>query len=153
MSEPRVLTWRKAAVRGDGWSPVYEAHDAHGLADSAVQTGRYGADDYPWDWSYHLPLRLCEVCTRIVALDLRNPRTCETILLGTDHHHATRGKRDMTHGRRQMYCNDNCRSGYWADIRAGLAAGFDQYTDEQADERQCLYCGAYVPAHREEEAA
>lgn len=47
---PRVLRWQKAKVRGDAWSPIYEAYDAHGLAGSAVQTGRRGVDDYPWDW-------------------------------------------------------------------------------------------------------
>src|SRR5258708_39663430 len=50
MNEHRVLRWSKAAERGDGWSPIYEAHDAHGLAGSAVRTGRYGADDYQGDW-------------------------------------------------------------------------------------------------------
>lgn len=48
--EVRVLRWSKAAQRGDGWSPEYIATDEHGEAGSAVRTGRYGSDDYPWDW-------------------------------------------------------------------------------------------------------
>ena len=54
MDEKRVLRWSKAKVRGDGWSPTYIATDSHGEAGSAVRTGRYGSDDYPWDWSIHI---------------------------------------------------------------------------------------------------
>lgn len=50
MFEKKVLSCFRPPEHGDGWSPIYEAHDAHGLAGSAVRTGRYGADDYPWNW-------------------------------------------------------------------------------------------------------
>lgn len=48
---------------------------------------------------------------------------------------------------KQIYCNDQCRSAYFTDIRYGLAAGFDKWTDKLVDERVCLYCGAIVPTN------
>jgi hypothetical protein len=45
----RPLTWSKGK-QGDGWSPEYIAADDNGVAGGAVRTGRYGADDYPWEW-------------------------------------------------------------------------------------------------------
>jgi len=53
VDEVRVLRWRRVPREedgGDGWSPTYEASDDQGVAGSAVRTGRYGSDDYPWDW-------------------------------------------------------------------------------------------------------
>jgi hypothetical protein len=53
MAEVRVLKWRRVPREEDGsdaWSATYEATDEHGVAGSAVRTGRYGSDDYPWDW-------------------------------------------------------------------------------------------------------
>ena len=49
---PNVLKWRRLPRDEDSgsWSAIYEARDQHGVAGSVVRTGRYGADDYPWDW-------------------------------------------------------------------------------------------------------
>jgi hypothetical protein len=47
--------------------------------------------------------------------------------------------------RKQMFCNDNCRSSYWADYRYGLNAGLDQFTDQIAEAHYCLYCRMIVP--------
>ena len=43
------LRWSKRPTV-DAWSAEYVATDEHGEAGSAVRTGRYGADYYPWDW-------------------------------------------------------------------------------------------------------
>ncbi len=44
-----IFRWEKHPT-ADAWSQEYVGIDAHGEAGSAVRTGRYGSDDYPWDW-------------------------------------------------------------------------------------------------------
>lgn len=51
--------------------------------------------------------------------------------------------------RLRIFCNDQCREAWRDDLRYGLVAGLDRFTDEQARERHCLYCGSYVPTNDE----
>lgn len=77
-TETQRLTWHKRKERGDGYSPEYVATDSHGEAGSAVRTGRYGSDDYPWDWSI-LPLH-----TRPEGVHGRNAGSADTLRSAKD---------------------------------------------------------------------
>lgn len=55
--------------------------------------------------------------------------------------------------RLRIYCDDGCREAWRDDMRHGLTAGLDAFTDETVRERQCLYCGAYVPTNAERRQA
>jgi len=48
--EIRVLRWSRSKEPQTSWSALYIATDEHGEAGDVSRTGRYGSDDYPWDW-------------------------------------------------------------------------------------------------------
>lgn len=66
MKEVRILSWSKSKAPQTSWSPEYIAADDHGVAGSAVRTGRYGSDHYPWDW-YIIPLHPAPEGVRVNA--------------------------------------------------------------------------------------
>ena len=54
--------------------------------------------------------------------------------------------------RLRIFCNDQCREAWRADLRCGLTGGLDQYTDDAVRARECLYCRSYVPSNSEQPA-
>ena len=45
------IKWRKGQWPPTAWSPIWEGVIDGEVVAEIVRTGRYGADDYPWDWS------------------------------------------------------------------------------------------------------